>query len=134
MSLADQQGNIPNVGLWRAERVAALITGIAYDEDSAWTNWEDQGGAKVFFTSPADLVAKPGSMIIDVYRRDDGRSDVKVTSGGVSYYYEKIQGTGQAKKDGVAIEDKVGLQSHWGSGVRFTGAKITAIPENERER
>ncbi len=134
VSLADHQGNIPDVGLWRAEEVAALITGIAYNEESAWTNWEDQGGVEVFFTSQADLVAKPGSMIIDVYRRGDGKSDVKVTCGGVSYYYEGIQGTGQAKQQGANIKDNVELQSHWGSGVRFTQAKVTAIPENERER
>jgi hypothetical protein len=109
-----------------------LITGIAYNKDSAFTNWQDQAGVEVFLTSQAALVAKPSSMTIDVYRRSDGKSDIKVACGGATYYYEGIQGTGQSING--TMKDTVELQSHWGSVVRFTQATVTAIPENERER
>ncbi len=123
VSLANAQGQVPDVNTWGAEHVSALITGIRYNIDRALDNWTDQGGMQVLFDSKSDLAAKPGQMTIDVYR-NSGVLDIKVVSGGTSYFYEAITGPGGT----------VELQSHWDSGVRFTGATVTAIPPGERER
>jgi hypothetical protein len=84
-------------------------------------NWESEGGTEVFFNSRADLVAKEGEITIDVYRVGDQKLNIKVTCGETTYYYEGLEGRG----------DTVELQSHWASGVRFTGATVTAIPPGE---
>jgi hypothetical protein len=122
VSLADAHGQIPNVNIWQAEHVSGLITGIVYNVDKAYVNnWESEGGTEVFFNSEAHLVAKePGDITIDVYRVG-GKLNIKVTCGDSTYYYEQVGVTG----------NRVELQSHWASGVRFTGATVTPIPPGE---
>ena len=121
VSLANAQGQVPDVSTWVAEEVSALITGIVYNVDNAYVNnWESEGGTEVVFNSKADLVAKPGEITIDVYRVG-GNLNIKVTCGDTTYYYEGLDGGG----------NRVELQSHWASGVRFTGATVTAIPPGE---
>jgi hypothetical protein len=113
------------------EHVSALVTGIIYQsgmpqKPEARDNWStaNPAGQTVLFDSYSDLVTKPTSMTIDVYRITDTTSNIKVTCGSAVYYYESVAGTGHT----------VELQSHVESGVRFTSATVTAIPANEQDR
>ncbi|MBC7076808.1 MAG: hypothetical protein H5T92_00630 [Synergistales bacterium] len=95
-----------------ADHVNALISGIPY-------RWEglENGGYD-------DLVSAPmggQTMIVEVTRDQNGDYDFTVTiGGGEPKQYHVLAGPGDP-------DSWLYLQSHWGSGVKFTSAKVRRI-------
>jgi hypothetical protein len=126
VNLAQVQGGAPANSNWKIERVNQLITGIAYGvnpvdpitlqpvplDDLAALNAAPQGNA---------------SMTIKVRRYDvtdtSAKYDLVIQVGGRTYKYVGILQThsGPSRPPTGLIY----LQSHWGSGVAFTAAKVT---------
>ena len=100
-----------------SDYVKCLISGIPYnfinqlpdemDDYMEWLQSAPMGGQ---------------TMTIDVFRESDGEYTFVVTIGeGTPKRYENVPASG------TATPGKLYLQSHWGSGVKFTSAKVKKL-------
>lgn len=107
----DVQLSDPTNGNWTVENANALITGIPYAHgvgSAAALNAAPQGGK---------------TMELRISRAS-GVYTVKVTIDGVQKTY--TTGKTSSNNEGASA-DTLNLQSHWGSGVKFTSAKVRKI-------
>lgn len=119
---------------YKEEEVSALITGIAYGV----VNAQLADGTPVTFDSLADLQSAPtgsGSLTIDVQRTQNPNADPNVQGDdylytitvtcGETYVYPSLIGTGLG--EGRDADNRIHLQTHWGSGVIFTAATVEIV-------
>ena len=94
---------------WTVENANSLITGIPYGYGSA---------------TLADLRAAPkgGQTMTMKISRSNGMYTVIVTVGGSTTTY--VTSLTSSDNEGAA-PNTLNLQSHWGSGVRFTSARVS---------
>jgi len=105
-------------GDWMAENVNALISGIPYQ------GVDEVEDPQIYGTYMAWLQSAPTggqTMIIDAFRESDGEYTLVVTIDGHTRTYGNIPGSGSTDS-GMLY-----LQSHWGSGVTFTSAKVKKL-------
>jgi len=124
--LAKSEGGSRPAG-WAAENFSALINGAAYGVPRA----KDENNVTLIMDEKEEFEAASvaGSMTIHVLRHDVDRGnnsalyDLEVIVGARTYKYADLPGTGNSGP-GAAVSDTIVLQSHWGSGVKFTAFRI----------
>jgi len=103
-------------GDWLAENVNALITGIPYELEPA-----PQNPMAALNNAPTGA----HTMTIDVYRQSGNKKynfTVKIDNGAPTTYSDIIRG-----KDSETKPNLLYLQSHWGSGIKITSAKVKKL-------
>lgn len=112
----------------RPATVDACITGIPYQEDSTKTTYGD------LVTAASQIIlAGTNSMSIDFTPDPNGGNPfvVVMLNGYVTYTGNiPITGGGADGREETG-DDRIHLQSHWGSGVKFIYEEVTAKPSPE---
>ena len=99
-----------------ADKVESLISGTPYAVD---TRMDGETYMERLQRAPQG----GQTMTIDVFRENDGEYTFTITINGSTKTYNNIV---RGKPEDV-ISNKLMMQSHWGSGVKFTSAKVKKL-------
>lgn len=109
------------VKTWEPDKVNHCVTGIPYKTDTSYSDYNDLNyGA-------SRLASGTNKLFIDCTPDPNGGDpffDVELNDTGM--FYGTTLSTGSGSQDGP--DEQIHLQSHWGSGVKFTDVEIVEKP------